>query len=133
MAWIRSLYEKIKPYLWIPILLFVGYTMVSDIMGANRFDEQQRAFERTIDDLKLVRGELRDGLSDVSDIKEGVAGVAETARDLRDLGAELRGTSDRLDSIILGLGDSSTESGLYADRLYRISRELAEREQETEE
>ena len=130
MDWIRTWYEKIKPFFGIILLGFLVYAVVTGVLGRNRQDEYARTLESTVRDLGVVSNELGGVVSDISELKGGIEGIAGTARDLRELGSELRSTSDRLETAILDLGDQSTEAGLKADRLYRISREIAAREQE---
>ena len=133
MGWMKILYEKFKPYFGIIVIGFIAYSVVSGILGTHRQDEYTRTLKSTIGNLKLVSDELGGVISNVSSLEEGISGLTETTRDLRELGTELRDTSNRLEKSILELGDESTESGLKADRLYRISRELAKRESENSE
>jgi len=133
MEWIRICYEKIKPFLIPAVLVLIVFIMVRDIVGSNRYDEQQRAFQRTVESLDLVSSELGGIVSDISELTSGISDLKGTSDLLKSGIDDLSATSERLETSILSLGDTSTESGLNADRLYRISRELAKRESETTE
>lgn len=127
MDWIRSLYEKIKPFGWLAVMLLVCASLVTNIMGARRGNDNRATIERIYETVDDARRSIGDLLSDLSDVQGGIDGLEESVDELRRVQDELGSTVSRIEEASLLSGDQSTESGILADRLYRVNRELAER------
>ncbi len=131
MAWIRSLYEKIKPYWPLAVIAMLGFIVFSNIVACTQPDDNARTAQRILDNQLESREHIRDVLSTVSEIETGVEGIEDNVNGLRELYSELGSAIPRIEESGLLVGDLGTEGGILADRLYRINRELAKRLEET--
>jgi hypothetical protein len=127
MGLIRIWYEQIKPIIIFVIVGISVWLVVANIMESHRVNDIAGTLERVDGDLVAANKLIGSVISDFSGIEEGIVRIEATSDHLQKLERDLELTSDRLEKAILGLGDTSTESGILADRLYRISRELAGR------
>lgn len=132
MDWMRNLYEKVKPYWWIPVAVCVCWLMVSDILQFTNRNVDTGTVERLLESQREVSGHIDDLISGLSSVEGRLDGIGDTVSNLQRLQSELAETTERIESRSFAIGDSSTESGIVADRLYRVNRELAKRLEETE-
>lgn len=123
----KNLYEKIKPYLFIALLGLGIWSFTGNILGSRIANDNRRSFERLNANFTSLEGDINGILSDVSDIAEGISGIKGTSEEFERIQLDLEKSIVRLEQSILAVGDESTESGILADRLYRISRELGKR------
>jgi len=129
---IRSLYEKVKPYWRIPVVIMLIFIVVSNFVGGSKGHDYEGTVERLVESQRETNRHLGDIVSGLSTLETGLAGLGDTVSDLQRLQLELTETTNRIELRSFAIGDSSLESGIVADRLYRVNRELAKRLEEDE-
>lgn len=131
MEWIRNLYEKVKPFIGIILIGLLIAIGIGTIRNARGINEYRATTERIVDSLVETRGYLGEVISGLSDLEAGHDEVIGTVRDLQRISSDIVITVNAIEERSLAIGDTSTESGIVADRLYRVNRELAERLRES--
>lgn len=129
MASTGSLYEKIKPYLSFALAICIVWLVVSNILGTHQRHDDRATLAGVVESQLESREYIRSVISDLSLIEEGVAGIEESVDELRLISDRIGISVSALEEASLRSGDESTESGILADRLFRVNRELAERYQ----
>lgn len=132
MASIGSLYEKIKPYISLALAVCVIWLVVSNILGTRQRNDDKATVAGIVESQLESREYIRSVVSDLSLIKEGVTGIEESVDELRLISDGIGVSVSALEDASLRSGDESTESGILADRLFRVNRELRERYQADE-
>ncbi len=130
MGSIRSWYEKIRDYFFIGLIV-LGISLVA-ILGHRSKNDYSGTVDRILESQLELSRSLGDLVSGLSDLEGRLNSIDETVDDIRDIQSGIDSTVKRLEEGSYKIGDSSTDLGITADRLYRVNRELKTRFEEAQ-
>ncbi len=130
MGSIRSWYEEIRDYFFIGLIV-LGISLVA-ILGHRSKNDYSGTVDRILESQLELSRSLGDLVSGLSDLEGRLNSIDETVDDIRDIQSGIDSTVKRLEEGSYKIGDSSTDLGITADRLYRVNRELKTRFEEAQ-
>ncbi len=130
MGSIRSWYERIRDYFFIGLIV-LGISLVA-ILGHRSKNDYSGTVDRILESQLELSRSLGDLVSGLSDLEGRLNSIDETVDDIRDIQSGIDSTVKRLEEGSYKIGDSSTDLGITADRLYRVNRELKTRFEEAQ-